>query len=242
MKGRISDRLLFEDIPYVRGEASGAPLVGRRAGDAGVPYRAAGDGGRPHAGHRPGADGGAAERGRRAADVLPGAVPAAGAEPPASRRPPADGRREAELGAGREAQPPVAARAPALGLAALLLLPQPPLVDPARDPRRPARPRRRRGRLREQRGEPDRGRLAVAPLGAVLRRAYGDAPRRPAGPRAAPARAPSTPAAAPRCCARSKRSSTCESLVLTCCPPGPDDREKRHMSSASGRETEPRMT
>lgn len=28
MKGRISDRLLFEDLPYVRGEASGAPLVG----------------------------------------------------------------------------------------------------------------------------------------------------------------------------------------------------------------------
>jgi flavin reductase (DIM6/NTAB) family NADH-FMN oxidoreductase RutF len=28
MKGRISDRLLFEDIPWVRGEASGAPLVG----------------------------------------------------------------------------------------------------------------------------------------------------------------------------------------------------------------------
>ncbi|GGU67377.1 reductase [Streptomyces albospinus] len=28
MKGRISDRLLFEDIPSVRGEASGAPLVG----------------------------------------------------------------------------------------------------------------------------------------------------------------------------------------------------------------------
>ncbi|GHK02811.1 flavin reductase family protein [Streptomyces sp. NPDC003753] len=28
MKGRVSDRLLFEDIPYVRGEASGAPLVG----------------------------------------------------------------------------------------------------------------------------------------------------------------------------------------------------------------------
>ena len=28
MKGRISDRLLFEDIPYVRGDASGAPLVG----------------------------------------------------------------------------------------------------------------------------------------------------------------------------------------------------------------------
>ncbi|MFI2642696.1 flavin reductase family protein [Streptomyces sp. NPDC018610] len=28
MKGRISDRLLFEDIPYVRGEASGAPMVG----------------------------------------------------------------------------------------------------------------------------------------------------------------------------------------------------------------------
>ncbi|MFK4596591.1 transposase [Streptomyces pristinaespiralis] len=41
--------------------------------------------------------------------------------------------------------------------------------------------------------------------------------------------------------ARSKRSSTCESLVLTCWPPGPEDREKRHMSSASGRETEPRM-
>ncbi|MDW4907896.1 flavin reductase family protein [Streptomyces sp. ADMS] len=28
MKNRISDRLLFEDLPYVRGEASGAPLVG----------------------------------------------------------------------------------------------------------------------------------------------------------------------------------------------------------------------
>lgn len=28
MKGRISDRLLFEDIPYTRGEAAGAPLVG----------------------------------------------------------------------------------------------------------------------------------------------------------------------------------------------------------------------
>ncbi|MGW3494663.1 flavin reductase family protein [Streptomyces sp. NPDC001020] len=28
MKGRISDRLLFEDIPYVRGETSGALLVG----------------------------------------------------------------------------------------------------------------------------------------------------------------------------------------------------------------------
>jgi flavin reductase (DIM6/NTAB) family NADH-FMN oxidoreductase RutF len=27
MKGRISDRLLFEDIPYARGTASGAPLV-----------------------------------------------------------------------------------------------------------------------------------------------------------------------------------------------------------------------
>ncbi|MEU6088854.1 flavin reductase family protein [Streptomyces sp. NPDC047085] len=28
MKGRISDRLLFEDIPYLRGEVTGAPLVG----------------------------------------------------------------------------------------------------------------------------------------------------------------------------------------------------------------------
>ncbi|MDG9718644.1 flavin reductase family protein [Streptomyces sp. DH24] len=28
MKGRLSDRLLFEDIPYVRGELTGAPLVG----------------------------------------------------------------------------------------------------------------------------------------------------------------------------------------------------------------------
>lgn len=27
MKNRISDRLLFEDVPYVRGEASGAPLL-----------------------------------------------------------------------------------------------------------------------------------------------------------------------------------------------------------------------
>lgn len=28
MKGRISDRLLFEDVPYVRGEVCGAPLIG----------------------------------------------------------------------------------------------------------------------------------------------------------------------------------------------------------------------
>ncbi|MFG2885957.1 flavin reductase family protein [Streptomyces sp. NPDC048297] len=28
MKGRISDRLLFDDIPYLRGEATGAPVVG----------------------------------------------------------------------------------------------------------------------------------------------------------------------------------------------------------------------
>ncbi|MFF2201376.1 flavin reductase family protein [Streptomyces sp. NPDC058145] len=28
MKGRISDRLLFQDLPRVRGEVSGAPLVG----------------------------------------------------------------------------------------------------------------------------------------------------------------------------------------------------------------------
>ncbi|MFG2280372.1 flavin reductase family protein [Streptomyces asoensis] len=28
MKGRISDRLLFEDLPYTRGEATGAPLIG----------------------------------------------------------------------------------------------------------------------------------------------------------------------------------------------------------------------
>ena len=28
MKGRVSDRLLFADIPYVRGKESGAPLVG----------------------------------------------------------------------------------------------------------------------------------------------------------------------------------------------------------------------
>lgn len=28
MKGRLSDRLLFEDIPYRRGTVSGAPLVG----------------------------------------------------------------------------------------------------------------------------------------------------------------------------------------------------------------------
>ncbi|MFE3326720.1 flavin reductase family protein [Streptomyces sp. NPDC059176] len=28
MKGRISDRLLFEDVPYTRGEICGAPLIG----------------------------------------------------------------------------------------------------------------------------------------------------------------------------------------------------------------------
>src|SRR5690606_19455894 len=27
MRGRVSDRLLFEELPYVRGEASGAPLM-----------------------------------------------------------------------------------------------------------------------------------------------------------------------------------------------------------------------
>ncbi|GGQ13076.1 hypothetical protein GCM10010187_31770 [Actinomadura coerulea] len=29
-------------------------------------------------------------------------------------------------------------------------------------------------------------------------------------------------------------------LVLTCCPPGPEEREKRQLSSDSGMETEPR--
>ncbi|MFJ8107490.1 flavin reductase family protein [Streptomyces sp. NPDC096132] len=33
MKGRLSDRLLFEDIPYVRGEVTGAPLVGGALGN-----------------------------------------------------------------------------------------------------------------------------------------------------------------------------------------------------------------
>jgi flavin reductase (DIM6/NTAB) family NADH-FMN oxidoreductase RutF len=28
MRGRISDRLLFEDVPYYRGEQSGAPILG----------------------------------------------------------------------------------------------------------------------------------------------------------------------------------------------------------------------
>lgn len=28
MKGRISDRLLFEDVPYIRGEMTSAPLIG----------------------------------------------------------------------------------------------------------------------------------------------------------------------------------------------------------------------
>ncbi|MFD4035022.1 flavin reductase family protein [Streptomyces sp. NPDC058637] len=28
MKGRISDRLLFEDVPYIRGDLTGAPLIG----------------------------------------------------------------------------------------------------------------------------------------------------------------------------------------------------------------------
>ncbi|MEU4095559.1 flavin reductase family protein [Streptomyces sp. NPDC026673] len=28
MRGRISDRLLFEDVPYYRGEVSGAPILG----------------------------------------------------------------------------------------------------------------------------------------------------------------------------------------------------------------------
>jgi flavin reductase (DIM6/NTAB) family NADH-FMN oxidoreductase RutF len=32
MKGRLSDRLLFEDIPYARGELTGAPLVGGALG------------------------------------------------------------------------------------------------------------------------------------------------------------------------------------------------------------------
>ena len=72
MKGRISDRLLFEDIPYRTGRGERRPAGRRRAGDPGVPYRAARRGGRPHAGHRPRPDGGPAERGGRPADVLPG--------------------------------------------------------------------------------------------------------------------------------------------------------------------------
>lgn len=78
MKGRLSDRLLFEDIPYVRGSATGAALVGGRAGDAGVPHGAARHGRGPHAGDRARPDGTGAECGRGAADVFPGALPAVG--------------------------------------------------------------------------------------------------------------------------------------------------------------------
>ena len=66
MKGRISDRLLFEDIPYYRGEASGAPLVGGALATLECRTEQRVTAGRPHAGHRPGADGRAAQRGRRA--------------------------------------------------------------------------------------------------------------------------------------------------------------------------------
>ncbi len=78
MKGRVSDRLLFADIPYDRGEDTGAPLVGGALAtlecrtEQRVP---AGDHtlviGRVLTAPR-------AERGRRAADVLPGPVPAVG--------------------------------------------------------------------------------------------------------------------------------------------------------------------
>lgn len=76
MKGRVSDRLLFADIPYARGGDRGAPR--RRPGDPGVPHRTAGAGRRPHAGDRPGPDRHPAERGREPADLLPGPVQAAG--------------------------------------------------------------------------------------------------------------------------------------------------------------------
>src|SRR5690606_18424613 len=39
--------------------------------------------------------------------------------------------------------------------------------------------------------------------------------------------------------ATSKDSSAAVALVLTCCPPGPEEREKRQRSSDSGIETEP---
>ena len=42
MRGRISDRLLFEDIPYYRGAALRRAAPRRRAGDTGVRDRAAG--------------------------------------------------------------------------------------------------------------------------------------------------------------------------------------------------------
>ena len=75
MKARLSDRLLFEDLPHRRGAATGAPLVGRRARHARVPHRAAGDGRRPHPGHRPRPGGPPDAARRRPADVLPGALP-----------------------------------------------------------------------------------------------------------------------------------------------------------------------
>ena len=44
MKGRLSDRLLFQELPHTRGEASGAPLVDGRAGDASSAVRSSGYG------------------------------------------------------------------------------------------------------------------------------------------------------------------------------------------------------
>src|SRR3954447_8364188 len=70
--------------------------------------------------------------------------------------------------------PPVAPLPPPLGVRALLLLPQPPLIDPARDARRPPRLGRRRGGLGEERGEAYGAGLAVAPLRTGLGGADGD--------------------------------------------------------------------
>ena len=121
-----------------------------------------------------------------------------------------------------------------LGLAALLLGPQPPFL---RTPGRARRPPDLRGldRLADERREPGEGGLAVLVLAALLgalqdeHPVLGDARREPVehplplglGQRRGRL-------------ATSQRSSTLESVVLTPCPPGPDERDARTSSSVSG--------
>ena len=126
------------------------------------------------------------------------------------------------------------ALAQALRVAAPLLRVEAPLLRATGRLRRPARRGRRLDRGGDEVGEARRRRLPVAQLRAALGRRHGDRAVDERGRRAAGGPAPAAARSSALERSRSHVSSTRESVVLTCWPPAPDEREKRHVSSAAG--------